>query len=173
MRLGETPGHDIGGESTANRRRGAGALVLAAAAVALLGLSACGGSGSSSSATAAPAAGGSAATAAPAAGGGGYGPPASGVVVTTAPPAGGAGGSTVTAQNFSFAPNPLNGTVGTQITFKNADSTAHTFTADDGSFDSDRVSGGGSFTFTPTKAGDIAFHCKIHSSMRGVLHITA
>ena len=61
--------------------------------------------------------------------------------------------------------------VGDTVTFKNDDSFAHTFTADNGEFDSNNVDGGGSFQFTTDKAGTIAFHCKIHSNMHGTITV--
>ena len=61
--------------------------------------------------------------------------------------------------------------VGDTVTFKNDDSFAHTFTANNGEFDSNNVDGGGSFTFKPTAAGTIAFHCKIHSNMKGTITV--
>ena len=62
---------------------------------------------------------------------------------------------------------------GDTITFKNEDGFAHTFTADDGAFDSGNVDGGGEFQFTPDAEGTIAFHCKIHSNMKGTITVEA
>jgi plastocyanin len=53
------------------------------------------------------------------------------------------------------------------------DSTAHTFTADDGSFDTKAIDPGGKMTITLTKAGTIAYHCNIHQFMHGTLNVSA
>jgi len=78
----------------------------------------------------------------------------------------------VTIQNFSFSPNPLSAKVGDTITVTNKDRADHTFTADHASFNAGTVSPGKSKAVTLTKAGTIAYHCKIHSSMQGTLQVS-
>ena len=143
--------------------------------VGILVLAACGDDSSSNTDSGAPSTEASSA-AAPAATSGdvaqpGYGIPAD----LTQPAAGGASGGlgTVTAQNVAFNPAELTVKVGDTVTFTNADDFAHTFTANDGEFDSGRVDGGGSFEFTPDAAGEIAFHCKIHTNMTGTITVEA
>ncbi len=63
--------------------------------------------------------------------------------------------------------------VGDTVTFKNGDDFAHTFTADNDEFDSGRVDGGGSFEYTTDAAGAIAFHCNIHTNMKGTITVEA
>jgi plastocyanin len=75
----------------------------------------------------------------------------------------------VRAANFSFQPASLSVSVGTAITFRNEDGDAHTFTADSGAFDSGVLNGGQSFSFTFATTGTFAYHCNIHSSMRGTI----
>ena len=127
-----------------------GRVLLFTGAAALMLLAACGDDSGSSSNT----------TSAPAASGGG--------AATTA-----TSGSDIVAKDIAYNPTELTVKVGGTVTFKNEDGFAHTFTADNGEFDSGNVDGGASFTFTPDKAGTIAFHCKIHSNMKGTLTVEA
>ena len=142
-------------------------LLIPAVAGALF-LAACGddsGSGSSS-ATTAPAA---------AAGGGGYAIPSDATATSAAASGGGsaAAAGTVVAKSIAYHPDKITVKVGEKVTFKNEDSFAHTFTADNGEFDSSNVDGGGEFAFVPEQAGTIAFHCKIHSNMHGTITVTS
>ena len=60
---------------------------------------------------------------------------------------------------------------GADFTVANGDDTEHTFTADDGAFDTD-LGGGEEKTVTaPDEAGDYAFHCTIHPNMTGTLTV--
>jgi plastocyanin len=71
----------------------------------------------------------------------------------------------VSIAGFAFAPPDLAVKVGDSVTWTNNDNTAHTATADDGSFDCGTIAAGQSFTFTFTTAGTFTYHCKIHPSM--------
>ncbi len=113
----------------------------------------------SSSSTAAPAA-----TQAPVAPAASAAAPAASVAGVTSQ-----GGSTATIQNFSFQPASLTVSVGTTVTWTNKDSTHHTVTADDGSFDSKALATGATFSQTFTKAGTYAYHCAIHPSMKATI----
>ena len=93
---------------------------------------------------------------------------------TTSGSGGGAaagGGASVVASDLAFNPAELTVAVGETITFTNNDGFAHTFTADNGEFDSDNVDSGGAFEYTTEAAGDIPFHCKIHTSMTGTITV--
>jgi len=81
-------------------------------------------------------------------------------------------GPAVTIQNVSFAPNLLLAKLGDLIVVTNKDSVPHSFTADDASFDTGTLSRGDSKAVKVTKAGTIAYHCKIHSSMHGTLQVS-
>ena len=85
------------------------------------------------------------------------------------PAGGGGGGDAVTIQNFSFGPASLEVAVGATVTWTNQDTAGHTVTADDGSFDSDTLSNGATFSQTFATAGTFAYHCKIHSSMKATI----
>jgi len=147
-------------------------VLLVPAFAGMLLLAACGDDSGSSAATTAGGAS-SASTAAPAAaGGGGYAIPSDATATSAAASGGGAtAANTVVAKSIAYNPDKLTVKVGDTITFKNDDSFAHTFTADNGEFDSNNVDGGGSFQFTTDKAGTIAFHCKIHSNMHGTITV--
>ena len=80
-------------------------------------------------------------------------------------------GSAVSIANFSFQPPTMTIAVGTTVTWTNSDSTGHTVTADDGSFKSDKLATGATFSQTFAKAGTFAYHCSIHPSMTGTISV--
>jgi plastocyanin len=82
-----------------------------------------------------------------------------------------AGGNTVAIANFAFAPASLTVAVGTTVTWTNGDSASHTVTADDGSFKSDKLANGATFSQTFTSAGTFAYHCSIHPSMTATVTV--
>jgi plastocyanin len=152
-------------------------VLLVPAVAAMFVLGACGDDSGSGSSAATTVGSGSASTAAPAAaGGGGYAIPSDATATSAASSGGSSGGGataadTVVAKSIAYNPDKITVKVGDTVTFKNDDSFAHTFTADNGEFDSNNVDGGGSFQFTTDKAGTIAFHCKIHSNMHGTITV--
>jgi plastocyanin len=76
-------------------------------------------------------------------------------------------GTTVSIQDFFFAPAQVNVQPGTTVTWVNNGSAPHTVTADDGSFDSETLQPGQSFSFTFANVGTFSYHCEIHPSMTG------
>lgn len=76
---------------------------------------------------------------------------------------------TVIIQNFAFSPHALTVKAGDTVTWKNNDSYTHHIVADDGSFDLGDVAPGGTSTHTFTTAGNIAYHCAIHTYMTGTV----
>jgi plastocyanin len=81
-------------------------------------------------------------------------------------------GATITIHNFMFSPATLGVTAGTTVTVKNTDSTDHTVTALDGSFDTGPIHSGKTATFTVSKAGTVKYHCNIHNYMMGTIQVT-
>ena len=79
---------------------------------------------------------------------------------------GGSSGSTVSIKYMAFSAGTLTITAGTTVTWTNNDGTAHTVTADDGSFDSGDIPAGGKFSHKFTTAGTVAYHCAIHPMMK-------
>lgn len=78
----------------------------------------------------------------------------------------------VTIAGFAFEPDPLEVAAGTPVTVTNDDAAPHTWTADDGSFDSGRLAEGDTFEHTFDTAGEIAVHCEIHPTMKATVTVT-
>jgi len=87
------------------------------------------------------------------------------------PGASAAAGQSVTIQNFAFAPNALTVPVGASVTWTNNDTTQHTVTADDGSFDSGPIQPGATFSQTFSAAGTFTYHCNIHPNMTATITV--
>jgi len=75
------------------------------------------------------------------------------------------GGSAVTIQNFAFSPVSLTVAAGTTVTWTDKDNTEHTVSADDGSFGSQKLTPGATFSETFSTPGTYAYHCSIHRTM--------
>jgi plastocyanin len=93
----------------------------------------------------------------------------------TDPPAGddaAAGAAEIVITDFAFSED-ITVPVGTTVIVRNDDSAGHTWTADDGAFDSGFIDGGGTFEFTFTEPGTFAFHCDVHPAMTGTITVTA
>lgn len=75
----------------------------------------------------------------------------------------------------AFSPNPASVTDRSTVTWNNIDSTPHTATADDGSFDTGIINGGtsGSAVIIRPSSGTtvIPYHCSVHPEMRGTLQV--
>jgi len=81
------------------------------------------------------------------------------------PTAGASGAKTVSIVNFAFKPGTLNVKRGTRVSFSNTSNTTHT--ASGGSFDTKRIAPGTAKSVQFNKKGTFAFHCKIHTFMKG------
>jgi plastocyanin len=89
---------------------------------------------------------------------------------------GGTGGTEPTTHavdisGFAFNPSQLTIAVGDTVTWTNSDSTSHTATADDGTFDSGDLANGDTFSYTFTEAGAFSYVCSYHSSMTGTITV--
>lgn len=109
-------------------------------------------------------------------GGGSYNqPPAAPTspTATTAPAAQNAGGGTreLKIVDFTFTPATITVSIGTTVKWINQDSSEHTVTAVDGSFDSGQMAQGQSFSFTFNKAGTFNYKCGNHPSMLGKVEV--
>src|SRR4051812_12183700 len=82
---------------------------------------------------------------------------------------GGGGGKSVTISNFKFAPAALTVSAGSKVTVTNKDTTAHTATANDNSFDTKDINPGSSATISLKAAGSVPYHCSIHPFMHGTI----
>jgi plastocyanin len=77
----------------------------------------------------------------------------------------------VNIQNIAFNPPNMTVAPGTTVTWVNNDQVNHTVTADNGTFNSGILQPGQRFAHTFKKAGTYAYHCNIHSSMRGTVTV--
>ena len=77
----------------------------------------------------------------------------------------------VKIENFTFQPKELQITVGTTVTWQNADDVPHTATSKDDPqiFDSGPLDTDDKFSFTFSKPGKYAYYCKVHPHMTGVV----
>lgn len=123
-----------------------------AAVVVVLALGACGGDAADTTTTGASSS------------------PTSEPVTTTTVVQAGPGTATITIQDFSFVGSPTVA-VGETVEVVNEDGPNHTWTAEDGTFDSGTLSSGDTFSFTFEEAGEYAFFCAIHPGMTGSLTV--
>lgn len=80
--------------------------------------------------------------------------------------------SSVTIRDFEFDPKEITVSVGTTVTWTNEGPTAHTATADDGTFDTGNLVKGASGTYKFTKAGTYKYHCTPHPYMKATVTVT-
>ena len=73
----------------------------------------------------------------------------------------------VLIDQFAFSPEVIKVKAGTEIIWKNNESTAHTVTAEDGSFDSGTLTQGAEFRKKFMKPGTYSYSCEMHSFMSG------
>lgn len=136
-------------------------LRLAVISAGLILAIACGGCGSSSPAAPSPV----------------PSPPPTAAPPPAAPPAAPSGPSSVVVipvgaeslGNRAFIPAGLDITVGTTVTWRNADSTSHTSTSDGAGWDSRTLAPGREFSFAFQTAGTFPYHCTIHPGMVGTV----
>jgi len=88
-------------------------------------------------------------------------------------PTASAAGHDVGIANFAFSPNSITIAPGDSVTWTNSDGTTHTVTGGNGSWGSGNLANGQAYTHQFNETGDYAYHCSIHSSMTGVVHVTS
>jgi plastocyanin len=71
----------------------------------------------------------------------------------------------------AYSPDPVRVQTGGKVIWQNMDSTPHTATADDGSFDTGPLEEGKLKSETFKQAGTYAYHCEIHPSMHGTVEV--
>jgi plastocyanin len=81
--------------------------------------------------------------------------------------------SAVNIQNSAFAPTTTTIKVGDRVTWTNRDAFSHTSTSDTGAWDTGVITAGASGSFTFASAGTFAYHCSIHSFMKGTVVVQA
>jgi len=72
---------------------------------------------------------------------------------------------------FAFEPASLTVRVGTRVTFTNRDQTAHTATADAGSFDTGTIPPDGSRSIVLRHPGTYLYHCAFHAFMTATIKV--
>jgi len=83
------------------------------------------------------------------------------------------GDVTVSMKNSKNVPEEIAVEVDQKIVWTNDDSYDHNVTATEGAdFASDNFGGGGTYEYTPTKAGIIDYVCTIHSGQIGKITVT-
>jgi plastocyanin len=78
---------------------------------------------------------------------------------------------TVVIDGLRFGPPDLVVRVGETIEWINHDPFPHTVTARGGQFDSHEIAAGGTWKYTPKKAGAIAYGCTLHPTMSGTIRV--
>jgi plastocyanin len=76
----------------------------------------------------------------------------------------------------AYSPNPASVNGGSTVTWNNIDSTPHSATADDGSFDTGIINGGSSGSVViraSSGVSTISYHCSVHPEMRGTLQVVS
>jgi plastocyanin len=73
--------------------------------------------------------------------------------------------------DYKFAPETIQVSAGTKVTFTNSDDTKHTATADDGSFDTGDLDQGGSASVTLSKPGEFTYYCRYHPFMKATVEV--
>jgi plastocyanin len=79
-------------------------------------------------------------------------------------------GST-TLSTTAYSPNPVTVAVGGTVTWMNNDTTPHTATGDDNSYNSGTIAPGGQFSRTFSTAGSYPYHCTLHPNMVGTVRV--
>jgi plastocyanin len=78
--------------------------------------------------------------------------------------------TTVTIDNFTFAPAALTVKVGDTVTWKNHDDIPHTIVSA-GKFRSKTLDTDDGFSFTFTASGDYKYFCSLHPHMTGTIKV--
>lgn len=102
------------------------------------------------------------------------GAPATSAPTAPAPTAGAPaeGAAVVSITDFTFVEGTIEVPVGTTVEWVNDDSFDHSVVADDGSFESETMAAGDTFSFTFDTPGEFPYICGIHPSMIGTVIVT-
>ena len=80
-----------------------------------------------------------------------------------------AGGLTIAIESMAYAPAAAHVRRGARVTWVNKDLVPHTVTAKDGSFRSQAIAPGASWSLVPAQAGAFAYACDFHPTMSATL----
>ena len=78
---------------------------------------------------------------------------------------------TVVIENMQFTPAELSVHRGERIVWVNKDLFPHTATAASHAFDSGGIAAGSSWTYVASKAGEYAYGCTFHPTMKAILKV--
>jgi plastocyanin len=81
-------------------------------------------------------------------------------------------GYTFHERDYTFAPATFNVAAGTRVTIVNDGPSTHTWTADNGGWDSGYLAPGTTYAFTFATPGTFSFKCVIHPVMQGSVTVT-
>ena len=88
-----------------------------------------------------------------------------------APPPPGPKTYTVTIENMQFSPEQLSVHRGDRIVWANKDLFPHTVTASNKVFDSGSIDAGASWTYVAASAGEYAYGCTFHPTMKATIRV--
>lgn len=77
----------------------------------------------------------------------------------------------VAISGFAYDPETVTIQAGGKVTWQNEDSTEHTATLDDGSFDTGALAEGKLKSESFKEPGTYAYHCEIHPQMKGTVEV--
>lgn len=78
-------------------------------------------------------------------------------------------GLNVRIEDFAFMPKEMTVAKGTKVTWTNYDSSTHTVTADDDSWDSGNLQEDDTWSKTFNELGTFTYHCELHPEMTGTI----
>ncbi len=73
--------------------------------------------------------------------------------------------------DFTFAPETIEVPVDTKVTWTNSDTSPHTATADDGSFDTGDLDKNDSAGITFNETGEFTYYCRFHPNMKATVEV--
>lgn len=79
---------------------------------------------------------------------------------------------TVSIKDMSYNPATVDVKVGDTVVWQNDDDRDHTVVARDGTFRSENIRAGSSYSFKFTKAGKFAYSCAYHPRMKGTVNVS-
>ncbi len=83
-----------------------------------------------------------------------------------------AGDGQVGMEGIAFGPEEITVKVGEKVTWTNNEDVPHNVVAEQGAdFQSETFSKGGTFSYTPEKAGKIGYVCTLHPGMDGTINV--
>ncbi|HEY7087390.1 MAG TPA: cupredoxin family copper-binding protein [Tepidisphaeraceae bacterium] len=79
--------------------------------------------------------------------------------------------ASITIDDMQFSPSSVDIKVGDTVTWTNNDDRDHTVVSRDGSFKSENLRPGSSYTYQFNKAGRFEYSCSYHPRMKGMVNV--